>query len=143
MVKTDPKSRIEVWRGEYINNSPSSTGTTIRTDEDKNVDILQIEPGNSPDDYIVEIVEKKEDGEKCADTSNARDLELCNCMEEGFKRAMAEVVNTLNRLNDDPNFEYSHMPCMRLIKIELSKSLDNKLKTMLGEFEQALNNMIQ
>lgn len=139
MVKTDPKSRIEVWKSEYINNSPIST-RTIRLDEDKNVDILQIEPGNK-DDYMVEFVEKKEEEPKNA--SNAHDLELYNCMEEGFKRAMAEVVNTLNRLNEDPNFEYSHMPCMRLIKIELSKSLDNKLKTMLSEFEQALNNMVQ
>ena len=137
MVKTDPKSRIEIWGSAYINDRDAGT----RKKEDKNVDILQIEPGNCPDDYIVEVVEKK-DGGKCEDTSNARDLELCNCMEEGFKRAMTEVVNTLNRLNEDPNFEYSHMPCMRLIKIELSKSLDNKLKTMLSEFEQALNNMV-
>ena len=105
MVKTNPKSRIEVWKGEYINNSPSSfAGTTIRTDEDKNVDILQIEPGNSPDDYMVEIVEKKEDaGEMNKDAG-----EDYYPFIEGFRDAMEVVSDAFKTMNDDPNFEFHH-----------------------------------
>lgn len=129
MVKTDPKSRIEVWRGEYINNSPSSTGTTIRTDEDKNVDILQIEPGNSPDDYIVEIVEKKEDGEKCEDTG-----EDYYPFIEGFRDAMEVVSDAFKTMNDDPNFEYSRTIAIKAVDNIIGRCLEARMKELMDKY---------
>lgn len=53
MKKSSKKSRIEIWGYKYINNAD------IRHKEDKNVKIIQIEPGNSQGEYIVEVVDKK------------------------------------------------------------------------------------
>lgn len=55
MIKTREDSRIEIWTASYIN-IPS-----IRTKEDEDVDIIQIERGVSNQDYIVEVVEKKKE----------------------------------------------------------------------------------
>ena len=52
MIKKSDNSRIEIWASEYINTIEN------RHDEDKNVKIIQIEPGVNGKDYIVEIVDK-------------------------------------------------------------------------------------
>lgn len=52
MVKHSGDSVIEVWRTDYINN-PNE-----RYDEDKNARIIQIEPGSTDCEYIVEVVRK-------------------------------------------------------------------------------------
>lgn len=53
MVKTRKESRIEIWGREYINR-----GEGPRLSVDEEVVILQIEPGNDTDDYIVEIIDE-------------------------------------------------------------------------------------
>lgn len=52
MRKSRKDSRIEIWEVNYINNQYGE-----RNNEDIDVVILQIEPGHSPDDYIVEVVD--------------------------------------------------------------------------------------
>ena len=122
MVKTDPKSRIEVWRGEYINNSPSSTGTIIRADEDKNVDILQIEPGNSPDDYMVEVVDKKDTGEDYYPFI------------EGFRDAMEVVSDAFKTMNDNPNFEYSRTNAIKVVDNIIGRCLEARMKELMDKY---------
>lgn len=54
MIKTRSDSRIEIWSANYISK------LNERFDEDKNVDIIQIEPGNGDNKgYIVEVVNKE------------------------------------------------------------------------------------
>lgn len=50
MVKTNPKSRIEVWATKYINKE------SPRYEVDENAIILQIECGSN-DNYIVEVID--------------------------------------------------------------------------------------
>lgn len=52
MKKEFNNSRIEIWSKDYINN-PSA-----RWEEDKNAEILQIEPAINSEDFIVEVREK-------------------------------------------------------------------------------------
>lgn len=54
MRKLYPNSRMEIWDAEYINHPEK------RLEEDKNVEIVQVERGTVGVDYIVEIVEKAE-----------------------------------------------------------------------------------
>nr|DAM76727.1 MAG TPA: hypothetical protein [Caudoviricetes sp.] len=54
MKKSSKKSRIEIWSYTYINNVDK------RHEPDRNVEVIQIEPGNSPGDYIVEVVDKNQ-----------------------------------------------------------------------------------
>ena len=53
MFKTREDSRIEIWRGDYINNPRR------RYKEDRDVTIIQIEPAKhqGADNYIVEVVD--------------------------------------------------------------------------------------
>ena len=55
MKRTREDSSLEVWSENYIN-YPFK-----RFDEDMDAEVIQIEPGNSDGDYIVEIVRKKGD----------------------------------------------------------------------------------
>ena len=52
MVRLRRESRIEVWSSEYINDKSK------RQDEDKYVEIIQIEHGIDDYDYIVEVIDK-------------------------------------------------------------------------------------
>ena len=52
MQKISENSTIEIWGGNYIND------ISCRDENDKNVEILQIERGSVEDDYIVEFIRK-------------------------------------------------------------------------------------
>lgn len=52
MKKISKNSSIEIWGGKYINN------ISCRDENNKNVEILQIERGSMEDDYIVEFIRK-------------------------------------------------------------------------------------
>ena len=52
MQKISGNSIIEIWGGNYIND------ISCRDEDDKNVEILQIERGSMKDDYIVEFIRK-------------------------------------------------------------------------------------
>lgn len=51
MLKTKKESRIEIWNTNYI------TNIERRVNEDKNVDIVQIENTNNDDNFIVEVAD--------------------------------------------------------------------------------------
>lgn len=50
MKRTREDTRLEIWGANYINEVHG------RLDEDENVQIIQIEPGNG-NDYIVEVLD--------------------------------------------------------------------------------------
>ena len=52
MVRLRRESRIEVWSSEYINDKSK------RQEEDKYVEIIQIEHGIDDYDYMVEVIDK-------------------------------------------------------------------------------------
>lgn len=52
MKKSRRKSRIEVWSRDYINEP------TKRQFIDRDAVIVQIRPADTPDDYIVEVVDR-------------------------------------------------------------------------------------
>ena len=58
MIKTRKNSRIEVWGANYINKPDK------RLPRDKDADIIQIECGcgATGENYIVEVLDKKESG---------------------------------------------------------------------------------
>lgn len=58
MKKLLDDSVIEIWSGNYINNLSG------RSLVDRRAEIIQIEPGSSDNDYIVEIVREEEDVKK-------------------------------------------------------------------------------
>lgn len=58
MKKLLDNSVIEIWSGNYINNLSG------RSLVDRRAKIIQIEPGSSDNDYIVEIVREEEDVKK-------------------------------------------------------------------------------
>ena len=51
MIKSKKESRIEIWNTNYITNMER------RVNEDKNVDIVQIENTNNSDNFIVEVTD--------------------------------------------------------------------------------------
>lgn len=51
MKRTRKNSRIEVWTADYINT------VSVRSPQDAKAVIVQIEPGASRQDYIVEVVD--------------------------------------------------------------------------------------
>lgn len=53
MVKSREDSVIEIWGTKYINHDVN------RLQEDICATIIQCEPGNTPGDYIVEVVRKE------------------------------------------------------------------------------------
>lgn len=58
MKKLLDDSVIEIWSGNYINNLSG------RSLVDRRAEIIQIEPGSSDNDYMVEIVREEEDVKK-------------------------------------------------------------------------------
>lgn len=58
MKKILDNSVIEIWSGNYINNLSG------RSLVDRRAKIIQIEPGSSYNDYMVEIVREEEDVKK-------------------------------------------------------------------------------
>ena len=52
MKKQFTNTRIEIWSAEYINDVDK------RTEEDKEAEIVQIEPAGTGDDYMVEVRQK-------------------------------------------------------------------------------------
>ncbi len=92
MVKTSDNSRIEVWKGDYINNTDNRRHPEDAVDK---VEIIQIEPGNATDDYIVEVKNKE-------DQSKTNDLIFAT----GKLSAMSIIVNRLKEECDNPNRDW-------------------------------------
>ena len=60
MIRRRIDSKIEIWVENYINNR------TIRTAEDRNLEIEQIEPCGGCE-YIVEVYERRKAEQECED----------------------------------------------------------------------------
>lgn len=73
MVAIKNNTRIEIWSSSYINTLKE------RSDEDKNVRIVQIQPGSGQMEYIVEIEDLDKSG-----TDN-------------FDEAFSVVANEINK----------------------------------------------
>lgn len=94
MERISYKSRIEIWSDLYINNI-----NEVRREEDdpSKVEIIQIEPGNSEKDYIVEVRPKEK--EDAGDQSKKNSLIFAN----GKLSAMNIIVTRLKEECDNPN----------------------------------------
>lgn len=94
MKRIANNSRIEVWSDSYINDGP------VRKEEDdtSKVDIIQIEPGNSPRTYMVEV-QLKEDTVKEVDDQSKNDLIFAS----GKLSAMNIIVTRLKEECNNPN----------------------------------------
>lgn len=121
MVKTLDNSRIEIWKSNYINNAENQRFPEDAIDK---VEIVQIEPGNATDDYIVEIQPKKEK----EDQSKTNDLIFAT----GKLSAMSIIVNRLKEECDNPNRNwygsaiYSEIRDVLCdIEMEFKKEVDN------------------
>ena len=55
MIKINPKSEIQIWSGEYVNDEFG-----CRRENDKNATVIQIEPGQGSN-YMVEILLEEEE----------------------------------------------------------------------------------
>lgn len=94
MKRIANNSRIEVWSDSYIND-----GLERKKEEDTSskVDIIQIEPGNEPRTYIVEV-QPKED----KDDQSENKLIFAT----GKLSAMKIIVNRLIDECDNPNRDW-------------------------------------
>ena len=70
MKKTHTRSRLEVWAAHYINNPRK------RSEADKKATIIQIEPGNTPENYIVEAM----DPDPAPAEQHPQDMTTAYCM---------------------------------------------------------------
>ena len=91
MKKTNPKSRIEIWDDEYINNS------RIRQYEDEEAIILQCEKGSNINKYhyIVEVIQPEDYDDE---------LELIKRLNEDVKRLTIEnthLYESLGKRNEE------------------------------------------
>lgn len=124
MKRISDNSRIEVWSDSYINDGP------VRKEEDdtSKVDIIQIEPGNSPRTYMVEIQPKEDTVNDAGDQSKTNDLIFAT----GKLSAMTIIVNRLKEECDNPNRNwygsaiYSEIRDVLCdIEMEFKKEVDN------------------
>lgn len=72
MKKLLDNSVIEIWSGNYINNLSG------RSLADRRAKIIQIEPGSSYNDYMVEIVREEEDTPSSYVYANVKKDEFIN-----------------------------------------------------------------
>lgn len=121
MKRISNNSRIEIWSDEYINdNDPGRK----EADGTSKVDIIQIEPGNAPRTYMVEVKPKEEK----EDQSKNNDLIFAT----GKLSAMTIIVNRLKEECDNPNRNwygseiYSEIRDVLCdIEMEFKKEVDN------------------
>ena len=92
MKRISNNSRIEVWSDSYINDG---TARKEEDDDSSKVDIIQIEPGNSPRTYMVEVQPKEEK----EDQSKNNDLIFAT----GKLSAMTIIVTRLKEECSNPN----------------------------------------
>lgn len=121
MKRISNNSRIEIWSDEYINDKDPGRKEADGTSK---VDIVQIEPGNEPRTYMVEVQPKEDAG----DQSKTNDLIFAT----GKLSAMTIIVNRLKEECDNPNRNwygskiYSEIRDVLCdIELEFKKELDD------------------
>lgn len=124
MERMSNRSRIEVWSEFYINGNPERK----EADDPSKVDIIQIEPGNAPGTYIVEV-QPKEDKD---DQSKNNDLIFAN----GKLSAMNIIVNRLIKECDNPNRDWFGSAVyseIRDVLCDIEMEFKNEVNNVAGE----------
>lgn len=115
MKKTNKNSRLEVWGVGYVNG-------VSRSDDDKDVDILQIEPTNDSGSYMVEIVDAKAEEEK--NTEEQYRLLQVNA----YYKAFLDFEKITTAMMNDPNLDMSGTQAMYDILDEAKKRFKESYK---------------
>lgn len=115
MKKTNKNSRLEVWGVGYVNG-------VSRSDDDKDVDILQIEPTNDSGSYMVEIVDSKAEEEK---ETEERDRLL---QVNAYYKAFLDFEKITQAMMNDPNLDLSGTQTMHDILNEANKRFKESYK---------------
>ncbi len=95
MKRIANNSRIEIWNDSYINDNNVRT----EADDPSKVDIIQIEPGNIPRTYMVEVQPKEDTIKDACDQSKTNDLIFAT----GKLSAMNIITTRLKEECDNPN----------------------------------------
>lgn len=111
MVRMSNRSRIEVWSDSYIND-----GLERKKEEDTSskVDIIQIEPGNEPRTYIVEVQPKEEFAAPTGEYKYT-DADMKDQYDKGKIAGINKVLASITTEMNDPNttWNYSQMAAFR------------------------------
>ena len=127
MERISNKSRIEIWSDLYINNT-----NKVRREEDdpSKVEIIQIEPGNSEKNYIVEVRPKEK--EDAGDQSKKNSLIFAN----GKLSAMNIIVSRLIKECDNPNRDWFGSAVyseIRDVLCDIEKEFKNEINNIAEE----------
>ena len=125
MKRISDHSKIKIWSDEYINNS-----NKVRKEEDDpgKVDIIQIEPGNAPKTYMVEVQSKEDAG----DQSKNNDLIFAT----GKLSAMSIIVARLKEECDNPNRNWYGSKIyseIRDVLCDIEMEFKNEVDNVAGE----------
>ena len=104
MVKTSNNSRIEIWKSNYINNADNQRFPEDAIDK---VEIVQIEPGNTTNDYIVEV-KNKEAFQTPTGEYKYTDTDMEEQYNKGRKVGMNYVLNKIQEEKNNPNTNWDY-----------------------------------
>lgn len=123
MRRISNKSKIEVWSGEYINNS--STKPRQPEDSPDKVNIIQIEPGSTNGDYMVEV-EPKEEFAAPTGEYKYTDADMNAQYDKGKDRGIFMCIEKIRDELNNPNtaWDSSQMKAFRDFIKELNKLQD-------------------
>lgn len=111
MKRISNNSRIEIWSDEYINGNPKKRK---EEDDPSKVDVIQIEPGNAPKTYMVEVQPKEEFAAPTGEykyTDTDMEDQYNNGKIAGINQVIASITTEMN----DPNttWNYSQMAAFK------------------------------
>lgn len=104
MVKISDNSRIEIWKSNYINNSDNQRFPEDAIDK---VEIVQIESGNAPDDYIVEVKNKEAFAIPTGEYKYT-DTDMAEQHDKGYRAGMNYVLNKIREEKNNPNTTWNY-----------------------------------
>ena len=102
MVRISDNSRIEIWKSNYINNADNQRFPEDAIDK---VEIVQIEPGNATDDYIVEVKNKEE---FAIPTGEYKYTDMNEKYNKGYRAGMNYVLNKIQEEKNNPNTNWDY-----------------------------------
>lgn len=110
MKRISNNSRIEIWSDEYINGNPKRH----EEDDPSKVEIIQIEPGNTPKSYMVEIQPKEEFAAPTGEYKYT-DADMEAQYDKGKIAGINKVLESITTEINDPNttWNYSQMAAFK------------------------------
>lgn len=113
MKRISNKSKIEVWGSDYINNSTNKPRQS--EDSTDKVDIIQIEPGSSNGDYMVEVQPKEEFAAPTGEYKYT-DADMTAQYDKGKIAGINHVLEAIKTERDDPNttWDFSQLVAFEL-----------------------------